>query len=332
MHDSLPLQDSADGAAAAEAETKSYGVDLLWRAVSAPSGLQEDVVQAAEKSFIDMFSGRPELVQRYVIMCVENVISQKSVVKSLKLAMELLKILPISSHRDGPFATQRSAMQYLLHSFDVCNAVLKDLHRYKLEASEAARKLGMTVPCNDSVGGDAVVLVKPDTHLEAVTARLEFLGFALTTQAVDLDEAMLAALWPELVQNNVTAAEREAFFTWLESALDAIKFRHTGLGAIVDAVRDDVAAAAVACVDDDVEGWCVCCWCVCAQIFDRYMQNSDLMRFSSLGPKGFSAFEFVFRATNVSENKLRDGASLMVTDTEIIGIDALWQLAVQVWS
>ena len=44
------------------APQKPYGVELLWRAVSAPAGLHEDVVAVADKSFIDMITGRSELV------------------------------------------------------------------------------------------------------------------------------------------------------------------------------------------------------------------------------------------------------------------------------
>lgn len=38
-------------------------MELLWKAVSAPSGLQEDVVAIAEKSFIEMFTNRSDLVR-----------------------------------------------------------------------------------------------------------------------------------------------------------------------------------------------------------------------------------------------------------------------------
>lgn len=267
-------------------------------------------------------------VQRYVDQCVANISRQESTVKSMKIVMELLKTLPIVSTRGAhgssisiacfpslpgdtsscrflaccadAFASQQSAVSYLIHTYDITALVLKDLSDYKLAALEAAGKLGMQVPSQDATGGDAIVLVRPDTHLNCVKARLDFLGFLLSTNAVELSVEMVGSLWSQLVLNNITAAEREAFFSWLSEALErpAITSRHGE--SIVDS------------------------------LFDTFMMDSDKLRSSCLGPAGFAAFSAAFKFTNVREGKLRQGISVLVLESDLHGIDALWNVALEV--
>jgi len=286
-----------------EGEQSSYGVNLLWEAVSAPSGLQPDVVVQAEKSFIEMITARPDLVQQYAVRCVKNIQAGVSVVKSLKLVVELLKTLPsVAHHRAaaGEFSTQDAAVRFLLHSFDIASVVVRDLQAYKAAAAEAAGKIGLPIPSPDATGGDAVVVIKPDSHLDAVKARLDFLAFLLSAASSDPDETMISILWQELVLRNITAAEREAFFQWLK--------------AVIDASQTMAAVDGRNFVDD---------------LFDRYMMSSEQLRNASLGPAGFAAFDAAFRVTNVHENKLRTVSTILVTDSELHGIDALWTLAVE---
>jgi len=293
---------------AAADPSKTYGVELLWKAVSAPAGLQEDVVVQAEKSFIDMFQQRPDLVQPYAERCGRNIQEQVSVVKSLKLLVELLKTLPVvaQSRRaagpaaSGEFASQETAVSHLLHTLDIASVVVKDLQAYKAAAVEAAGKAGLPVPSPDSTGGEALVLLKPDTHLSAIKARLDFLGFVYSTADVVPADDTLDILWTELVLRNVTAAEREAFFEWLKAIIE-----QSSLRAAVDG-------------PNHVDTW-----------FGRYFANPAQLRTSSLGLQGFAAFEAAFRAVNVNGNKLRASAVVMVFDSDLLGLDALWSVAVE---
>lgn len=134
----------------------------------------------------------------------------------------------------GDFATQESALRWLEHSYHTTSTVVRDLQAYKSEAAEAAAKLGVSVPCQDSTGGDAAVFVKPDTHVSAVKARLEYIGYAVSVAGVALDDDTLGVLWTELVMRNITAAEREAFFEWLKVTVEASSVRSP---AFIDNVR-----------------------------------------------------------------------------------------------
>ena len=77
---------------------------------------------------------------------------------------------------------------------------------------------------------------------------------------------------------------------------------------------------------------CVCGFVCVAypQIWSKYFVSDALARYSSMGPAGFVAFEAVFRATNQIEGKLRQGSNLLVIEADVIGLDAVWSLAIQV--
>jgi hypothetical protein len=215
--------------------------------------------------------------------------------------MALLRSLPIVSARADPFASQRSAVAHLNSTYDIVNLVIADLQQYKSEAAEAAAKMGYAIPCNDSTGGDAAVFVRKEAHLNAVSTRLDFLGFLISSGALDLTLEVVDVLWTELVLNNITAAEREAFAAWLLTAMEsAANLHHTGSGTIVD------------------------------KIFDKYMMNDEKARYPSLGPSGFAAFDFAFRSTNIRDRKLRSSGGLLVLDLELEGLDGLWLLASEV--
>jgi hypothetical protein len=314
----LSLQNAISGAA-----QKLYGLDLLWRAVSAEEGLPEDIAATAEKAFIDNFLGRSDLVSafvliasrfvdspyprvlfqlpRYIELCAKNIQARAGTEKALKLLMALLRSLPVVSARAEPFASQRNAVAYLNSAYDIVNLVIADLQQYKSEARDTAAKMGYSVPCNDSVGGDAAVFVRKESHLNAVSTRLDFLGFLVSSGALDLTLEVVDVLWTEMVLNNITAAEREAFAAWLLSAMESsTSMHHTDAGAIVD------------------------------KIFDKFMMNDDKARYPSLGPAGFAAFDFAFRSTNIRDRKLRASGGLMVLDLDLVGMDGLWLLATEV--
>lgn len=56
-------------------------------------------------------------------------------------------------------------MNFLEAEMNVIQLILTDLQKYKAAASEAAAKLGFSIPSLDSTGGDAVVFLKPESHL-----------------------------------------------------------------------------------------------------------------------------------------------------------------------
>ena len=72
---------------------------------------------------------------------------------------------------------REGALTFLQETYDVVHVILSDLARYKEEATSIAQKMGMVVPCPDSVGGDDVVLVGSYTHSSQVSHRLDFLGY-----------------------------------------------------------------------------------------------------------------------------------------------------------
>ena len=154
-------------------ELKSYGVDLLWEIASTPSAVHEEVTAEATKSVIDMFAGRPDLIEDYVTKCVDRVTAKAGVLKALTLLRQLIETLPIHSVRTGaggrnvgvwslswcdesasrmtyvcvcvvcasvptePFASQRNAVAYLVRHYSIVDVVLADLSAYKAEAREA---------------------------------------------------------------------------------------------------------------------------------------------------------------------------------------------------
>ena len=59
--------------------------------------------------------------------------------------------------------------------YDAVNKTIEDLRLYKTAAAQAAGKMGIAVPSNDSTGGDGVTIITSVPHVQHVATRLEFL-------------------------------------------------------------------------------------------------------------------------------------------------------------
>ena len=69
------------------------------------------------------------------------------------------------------------------------------------------------------------------------------------------------------------------------------------------------------------------------QVFVKLMADSGAMRYSSLGPAGFKAFTRAFLVVNGTAGKLshfHSQAFMQLLDDDLDGVDALWNIALEV--
>eukprot|EP00003_Mantamonas_plastica_P011787 TRINITY_DN216_c0_g1_i13.p1 TRINITY_DN216_c0_g1~~TRINITY_DN216_c0_g1_i13.p1 ORF type:complete len:1429 (-),score=532.43 TRINITY_DN216_c0_g1_i13:3672-7958(-) len=200
--------------------SKMFGLTILWDLIQddALEHITKEASHAAYEAldyllgFHGMASHRPEFMD----MCVINIGESRSVQRSLRLLSSLI------SHIKNP-REKNITINSLQQKHNLLNLAFNDLLQFEYETSESveqASSSSTSSTTSDSTGGDdqpkqEVSVIDPETRLDNISTRLQFLELILRNSNLVLNEAQVDMLWHALVTDAKDERERHLWFKWL---------------------------------------------------------------------------------------------------------------------
>ncbi|ELR15597.1 ubiquitin domain containing protein [Acanthamoeba castellanii str. Neff] len=272
-----------------------YGMDVLWKlAMQEGEGIQDALATCAFDNLVELL--KLELVApvrtTYTERCAENLMKSVCMPQSLELLIKIVET--------NPKKGRKKVVDALARKYKLLDAFFADLQKYKREvhsAEESEDDGGKKKKKKKKNKGRVVLMRYP--HMQQIKIRLSFLEFLLVNSSSTLTAAQVDVLWDNLITNALVPEEREACFAWLEKS---------------SANKPDGFVA----FDESV-------------IQHLFVDKMAQMDCTLLNQAGFNVFHRYFLAINEKKDRLKrvDKATdeLYVASPDLIGIDNLWQIA-----